>query len=186
MEWKPFMFLIWVWFKVKSQSAFKTMRIWDFMCLIPIMEIIHILWFKSNWKNEKTRIFWPFDPNHFLHMIQIIFFWSPLLDLIRIKYCTWFVSHNFSAFSSCVYCIWSKSIFCTWFESRGPWFESHFPPDSNQMENVQNYVFSFIPLHLFIWFKLWIALDLNLTDFLNHFQCLISSTYKTFLSSFIT
>lgn len=46
------------------------------------------------------------------------------------------------------------------------------------------FFFSFIPLHLFILFKSWIVLDSNLTDFFNHFQCLISSTYKSYLSSF--
>lgn len=117
------MFFIWVGYKEKSQSAFKTMKIWDFM-----------VWFES-WKSNTLsnsnqigqRQNWDFltilfesffthESNQFLTShLHLIWFESNIVhDLNHI------VSQHFPVGPVA----FSLNYFCTWFESRSPWFES--------------------------------------------------------------
>lgn len=77
------MFLVWVWFKVKSQSSFETMKIWYSMTLIRIIGVYTHFVILIKLDKEKTK---SFDSNHFLHLIQIIFMMSTSV---------WFDSTNF-------------------------------------------------------------------------------------------
>lgn len=105
------MFFIWIRWKEKSQSTFENMKIWDFICLIQIMRIRHIFWFKSIWTEANKSFSY--------YLIQIIFntwfeshfYGPPLVSLIRITLYTWFETCSFSAFFSWLCLIWLELIF---------------------------------------------------------------------------
>lgn len=79
------MFLIWIRYKAKSQSTFKIMKNWDFMCLIQIMKIKHTFYFKSNWTEANQNF-----SNHLIWInlytwFESVSYGSPLLDFIWIR-----------------------------------------------------------------------------------------------------
>lgn len=115
-----------------------------------------VIWFKSN---SKLR----HDSNQFRFQKFIVSFWH----LTRINIYTWFESHGI------------------WFESHGIWFESPFAWTQSTWCFSKNCYFSYSTLFAHL-IQIIFFLHSNLTNFFNHFVCLISSTYKTFLSSSVT